>query len=164
MKTRSVTICLAALFVLKMCPLSQAQDQTAAFAYWHIWTGKDGKSHLTKCMMTNFMQQGVNKQLQIKQPGNVNIIFAYNPKGGWHENPRVQWVVPLQGSFFLEAQDGTQVTLAPGSLLLGEDLGTTPDLEGHKGHISANKGNEPLVLLISQLDVAPTLGEPCHIR
>ena len=161
---RSILGMSVSLFVLGLGPLAHAQETKASIDYWHLWTGHDGKSHLTKCAMTSFAQQSANQQLQIKQPGHANLIFAYNPKGDWHENPKVQWVMPVQGSLFIEAQDGTKVTLAPGSLYLGEDLNTSPDAEGHKGHVSANKGQGPLVLLIAQLDASPTIEEPCHIK
>jgi len=141
-----------------------AEIQKPSASYWHLWTGKDGKSRLSECAMTDFVKETTNRQWQISQPGTANIIFAYDPKGDWHENPRVQWVVPLQGQFFIEAQDGSQVTLAPGSLYLGEDLNTSPDAQGHKGHLSGKKGDEPLVLMIMQLDVKPTVDEPCHAK
>jgi len=151
----------AVLFALLAMPAFASEEKPAAH-YWHLWTGKDGLSHLTSCEMTGFTQQAANQQLQIKQPGAANIIFAYNPKGEWHENPRVQWVVPLKGTFIIKAQDGTQVTLEPGDLYLGEDLNTLPDAQGHKGHLSGKKGDDPLILMIMQLDVEPTIDLPCH--
>jgi len=152
------------LCILAIVSPVHAEDQRPSASYWHLWTGKDGKSHLSECAMTNFARQTLNQQWQIAQPGSANIIFAYDPKGDWHENPRVQWVVPLKGNFFIEAQDGSQVTLAPGSLYLGEDLNTSPDAQGRKGHLSGKKGDEPLVLMIMQLDVKPTVDEPCHAK
>jgi hypothetical protein len=153
-----------ALAVLAMMSPALAEDQKPAASYWHLWTGKDGMSHLSECAMRDFVQQTANRQWQIQQPGAANIIFAYNPKGDWHENPRVQWVVPLQGRFFIEAQDGSQVTLLPGSLYLGEDLNTLPDAQGRKGHLSGQNGSEPVVLMIMQLDAKPTIDEPCHAK
>jgi hypothetical protein len=153
-----------ALFVLAMVSPALAEDRKPSASYWHLWTGKDGMSHLSECVMSDFVQQTANPQWQIKQPGSAKIIFAYDPKGDWHENPLVQWVVPLQGQFFIKAQDGSQVTLPPGSLYLGEDLNTSADAQGHKGHLSGKKGDEPLVLMIMQLDVQPTVDEPCHAK
>ena len=114
--------------------------------------------------MTGFEQQAITKQWQRKEPGRAAVQFAINPKGDWHENPIVQWIVVLQGEFFIQAQDGTQATLEPGTLLLGEDLGTKPDAEGHRGHISGSKGDQPVALMFAQYDAKPTVGQPCHAK
>ncbi len=158
-------LCIEVLLIFAaIAPALAMEERKPAIPYWHLWTGKDGKSHLTECALTDFGAQSAGQQLQIQQPGTANIILAYNPKGDWHENPRVQWVVPLQGSFYIQAQDGSKVTLAPGNLYLGEDLNTTADADGHKGHISGSKGDDPVILLITQLDVKPTVEEPCHAK
>ena len=119
--------------------LINAQGQPAAVRYWHLWTGHDGTSHLTKCTMKGFVQAG-GQQWQAKQSDSATVIVAYNPKGDWHENPKVQWVMPVQGSFFAKAQDGSEVTLPPGALLLGEDLNTRPDAQGTQGSCQRQSG------------------------
>ena len=150
--------------LLAMAVPIPAQAQTASVPYWHLWTGEDGKSHLTQCTMTSFEKRGGGTQMQRKEPGPASLIIAVNPKGDWHENPTVQWIVPLQGAFYVQAQDGSEAVLQPGTVMLGEDLATKPDGAGHKGHVSANKGDKPLVLMIAQLDAKPTVEQPCHAK
>ena len=140
-----------------------AHAQAPALSYWHMWTGDDGKSHLTKCAMSGFTQQS-SKQWLLKAPGQANVAFAVDPKGDWHENPVVQWVVPIQGAFFVQTQDGAQATLLPGDLLLGEDLDTKPDGDGHKGHISASRGDKPVALMFAQFGDKATVGRPCRVK
>ena len=152
-----------ALVVAASVPAA-AQEAAPSVPYWHLWTGQDGKSHLTKCAMTGFTQQAITKQWQRPDTNSANVVFAVDPKGDWHENPKVQWVVTLQGAFYLKAQDDTEVTLRPGDLLLGEDLHTTADTHGNKGHVSASRGDKPVALMFAQIPVEPTIGQPCHAR
>jgi len=154
-----------ALLLASFAGSARAQeDEKPSLHYWHLWTGKDGKSHLTDCVMSDFERQTLSAQWHSKQPGKVDLNFAYNPLGDWHENPRVQWVTPLSGTFYIEAQDGSYALMQPGTLYLGEDLNTVADEKGHKGHVSANKSDKPLVLMIAQTDAKPTVGEPCHAK
>ena len=135
-----------------------------ALPYWHLWTGADGTSHLTKCAMTGFTQPGAGKQWLREEPGSRNLAFAVDPKGDWHENPVVQWVSVVQGAFYLRAQDGAEAILMPGDLLLGEDLGTKPDADGHRGHVSASRGDRPVALMFAQTADKPVVGQPCHAK
>src|SRR5271166_146458 len=87
-----------------------------------------------------------------------------NWKGSWHEDPRVQWVVPLNGSWFVEAQDGQRVEMGPGVVFLGEDQNTKPDAQGRKGHLSGNVGDGAVTLIVVQTDAKPTVAQPCHAK
>ena len=129
-----------------------------AVNYWHLWTDRQGKSHLTQCAMSNFVLQSMNKpadpQWQDRLHGSGRVIFTIQPphwNGAWHEDPTVQWVVPLEGAWFVEAQDGKRVEMGPGVVFLGEDQNTTPDAQGRKGHVSGN-------------DAKPTRDQPCHVK
>jgi hypothetical protein len=146
-----------------------AQDPSAN--YWHLWTDKQGTTHLTQCVMDSFVLQTMNKpaapQWQDRRPGNGHVIFTVQPphwNGAWHEDPRVQWVVPLKGTWFVEAQDGTRVEMGPGVPFLGEDQNSKPDAQGRRGHLAGNVGDGPVTLMVVQLDVTPTVGEPCHFK
>lgn len=140
--------------------------------YWHIWTDKHGESHLTHCRITRFdlksMAAPAQPQFQARQAAsNAQVIFTTQPanwKGTWHEDPKVQWVIPMQGTWFIEAMDGKRVNLGPGDVLLGEDQNTKTDAKGHKGHLSGNVGSGPVNLMVVQLAVKPTIDEACHIR
>jgi hypothetical protein len=166
-----VYLALAAAF-LGVCNVSvAAADDKPVLTYWHLWTDKQGMSHLTHCSMSSFTLLSMNKpaepQWQDRQPGKANVIFTVQPpnwKGTWHEDPRVQWVVPLNGSWFVEAQDGTRAEMGPGDVFLGEDLGTKPDARGYKGHLSGNVSSGPVTLMVVQLDTEPTVDQPCHVK
>jgi hypothetical protein len=139
--------------------------------YWHLWVDSDGKSHMTQCAMGDFVLQSMNKpadpQWQDRQSGNGRVIFTIQPaqwKGTWHEDPKVQWVVPLDGTWFVEAQDGTRAEMGPGVAFLGEDLQTKPDAQGRKGHLSGNIGDGPVTLIVVQTDAMPTRNQPCHVK
>ena len=60
--------------------------------------------------------------------------------------------------------DGKRVEMGPGEISFGEDQGTRPDTQGHKGHLSGTVGNEPSVLMIVQLPDVPTSEQPTHFQ
>jgi hypothetical protein len=142
-----------------------------AMHYWHLWTDTNGVSHLTECMLNNFTLQSMNKpadpQWQDRQSARGDVMFTVQPAnwhGTWHEDPRVQWVVPLEGTWFVEAQDGTRAEMGPGVPLLGEDQNSKPDSKNYRSHLSGNVGTGAVSLMVVQLDVQPTVGQPCHAK
>jgi hypothetical protein len=148
-----------------------AESTKPTAKYWHLWTDKEGKTHMTQCSASNFALQRMNKpadpQWENRLAGNGKVIFTVQPvhwNGAWHENPKVQWVVPLEGTWFVEAQDGTRAEMGPGVVFLGEDQNSSPDSLGHKGHLAGNVGNGAVTLMVVQTDAAPTVGKPCHIE
>lgn len=150
---------------------AQSSGSAPIVKYWHLWTDQQGKSHMTQCDMNNFVLQSMNKpadpQWQNRLAGDGKVIFTVQPahwRGTWHEDPTVQWVVPLEGTWFVEAQDGTRVEMGPGVVFLGEDQNTVADAQGRKGHLSGNVGEGPVTLMVLQTDAAPTRGEPCHVK
>ena len=141
-------------------------------AYWDNWTDQAGVSHLTRCMLHSFSLHSVAKpaapewqdhqaapalavQTNVEPPGWV---------GQWHENPKVQWIMPIAGSWFVQAMDGTSVTVGPGDVIVGEDQGTKPDAAGHKGHLARNPGPGPVSRMIVQMAEMPRVAGPCRFR
>jgi hypothetical protein len=131
--------------------------------YWHLWTDDDGVSHQTRCALENFEFKGVgdadpqwnNKQIRSE----ATVVFTVQPVGWvgeWHENPAPQWIVPLSGSWWVEAMDGTRREFGPGELSLGEDQNCKADAQGRKGHRSGVIGNTPATLMTIQLHVPPS--------
>jgi len=57
-----------------------------------------------------------------------------------------------------------RVEMGPGEFELGEDQGCRADAEGCRGHLSGTVGDEPCVLMVVGLDVAPTVAQPCRVR
>jgi hypothetical protein len=150
---------------------SATEPASPTASYWHLWTDKAGQSHMTECPLSAFVLQSMNKpadpQWQDRLGGTASVIFTVQPaewNGDWHEDPHVQFVVPLKGSWFVEGQDGKRVEMGPGTVFLGEDQNTEPDANGHKGHLSGNVGNGPVTLMIASLDWKPTAGQPCHVK
>jgi hypothetical protein len=130
--------------------------------YWHLWTDASGVSHQTRCVLENFDFQGVGDaapQYNDRQPrGPSTVVFTVQPVGWlgeWHENPAPQWIVPLSGSWWVEAMDGTRIDFGPGEISFGEDQGCVTDSAGRRGHRSGTKGDQPAVLMTVQLHIPP---------
>jgi hypothetical protein len=142
------------------------------FHYWHNWTDDKGVSHMTKCPILNFelksMSPPADPQWQARQASaQSQVILTQQPagwKGAWHEDPKVQWIVPLRGTWFVEAMDGTRVELGPGDVSVGEDQNTKPDAKGRKGHLSGNVSSGPIMLMVIQLEETPTVNQPCRFK
>jgi hypothetical protein len=176
MRMRIAAVLAALSAGMSASPLAFALAETAPPAkpsvnYWHLWTDARGRSHLTLCPMGSFLLQSMNKpadpQWQDRLSGSGRVIFTVQPaqwNGAWHEDPRVQWVVPLDGAWFVEAQDGKRVEMGPGVVFLGEDQNTVPDAQGRKGHVSGNVGDGAVALMVVQTDAKPTKDEPCHVK
>lgn len=140
-------------------PAPPSNDQPTLI-YWHVWTDADGISHQTQCKLHQFEQKSIAENTapqwnnQLLTTG-ANVMFTVLPVGWvgeWHENPQPQWIVPLSGRWFVETMDGQRVEMGPGDVSFGGDQNTQPDVEGHQGHLSGTVGNEPAVLMITQLN------------
>ena len=139
----------------------------AQLPFWHCFTDPDGNSRQARRTLKGFERQsmggdaGEQWNLPFDAPVKT-ILFAELPvgfDGDWHENPEVQWIVPLSGSWWVETMDGQRVEMGPGEISLGHDQGT----KGGKGHRSGVVGDAPCRMMIVQLgalpdDVAAQLG------
>ncbi len=140
--------------------------------YWDNWTDAAGTSHLTRCAMRRFALKSASPpatpEWQDRQPAAARTVqFHVEPPGwdgGWHENPAVQWIVPLSGIWFVQAMDGSRIAVGPGDVVVGEDQGARTDAQGHRGHLSRNPGTGPVSLMIVQLAGLPQSGRPCRFE
>ncbi|AEI37284.1 MAG: cupin domain-containing protein [Zymomonas mobilis subsp. pomaceae] len=173
MKSRRVTVALATIMYLAIgASVAKAVPQVPKAAYWHNWTDSKGVTHLTKCYFHNYdlktMSKPAGPQWQDRlSEGNATVISTIQPahwNGIWHEDPKVQWIIPLKGTWFVEAMDGTRVKMGPGEISLGEDQNSIPDAAGKKGHLAGNVGNGPVTLMVVQLSAIPTINQPCHFK
>lgn len=154
---------------LWIAPAAAAAPQVA---YWDNWTDAAGISHLTRCKLDGFSLRSVSRsatpEWQDRQPAPARtVLINVEPpgwSGGWHENPTVQWITPLSGTWLVQALDGSQATVGPGDLMIGEDQGSRPDAAGHAGHLSRNAGKVPVSLMIVQLGEMKRNGRPCRFR
>ena len=83
--------------------------------------------------------------------GASGVIFRENPGDyhyQWHNAPRRQYIVMLEGSVEIEIGDGTRRVFHPGEILLAED--TTG-----QGHISRAVNGQPRKSLFIPLDPEP---------
>ncbi|GBR04059.1 cupin domain-containing protein [Acetobacter oeni] len=140
--------------------------------YWHNWTDHDGVSHMTHCPVQNFdlktMSKPAGPQWQDRlKAGPSQVIFTVQPAhwdGSWHPDPKVQWIIPLKGSWYVTAMDGKKVIMGPGDVSLGEDQKSRKDARGHIGHFAGNVGDDPVELMVIQTDETPTTDQPCRFR
>jgi len=170
-RTLSSVSILAAMmpFTALAQPEMPSVEQPAGVPYWDNWTDEQGVSHLTKCKLKNFTlsrlaahadPQWVNHA----QQGEARMVTSIQPahwKGGWHAPESVQWIIPIQGVWFVQSMDGTRVELNPGDALLSEDVGAKSDAQGHTGHLSGNVGDAPVALMITQFASAHASHRPC---
>ncbi len=127
--------------------------------YWRVGVNQDGVSHQERREITAFEHGGMggaapqwNAKLPV-QP--IHAMFSVLPvgwTGDWHENPKPQWIVPLAGRWFVETMDGHRVEMGTGDVSFGGDQNCKADAEGHKGHRSGVLGDEPVVLMIVQME------------
>lgn len=170
----AVAVALAAVHIAGGAQVESSKKQPAKpkFYYWHNWTDMNGVSHLAHCSVSSFELRSIeppaDAQWQAQQPESKSqVVFTEQPigwKGSWHEEPKVQWMVPLQGRVFVQAMDGKRVELGPGEVLLAEDQNTKSDAQGHKGHLDGNVGSGAVRLLLIQSSEQPTINQPCRFK
>ena len=139
-----------------------------AMPYWHVYVDADGVSRQARCELTRFELKGIGPDVAPQwndkmKPSRAGVTFTVLPVGWigeWHENPKPQWIAILSGRWFVETMDGTRVEMGPGEIMMGEDQGTT----GRKGHRSGTVGDEPCTMIVTGLDIAPTVAQPGRFR
>ena len=153
-------------------PRSDGDPAPPVTQYWHNWTDGKGVSHLTRCELSTFELQSLSppaapEWANRQASGNASVITVPQPagwKGMWHQESKVYWIVTLTGKWFVEAMDGTRMELGPGDVWLAEDQESKEDAEGRKGHHSGNIGDETVTLMVVELDVMPTVDQPCRFK
>ncbi|GJE79108.1 cupin domain-containing protein [Methylorubrum thiocyanatum] len=147
-------------------------DKTApTMEYWHVYTDAEGMSRQKKCTLSAFKFQGVGPDVEPQwndkqESSKAAVTFTVLPVGWvgeWHENPKPQWIAILSGRWFVETMDGTRVEMGPGELMMGEDQ-NTKERDGKKGHLSGTIGEAPCTMIVTGLDVAPTVDRPGRFR
>jgi hypothetical protein len=128
-----------------------------AFSYFRLESLDQGPTTMTPAVIDGFEVRslgGAAAASAIRDvPGTFqNVSFVALPVGWvgeWHESPYPQWVVALQGRWFIEPQDGSRVEMGPGDLHWGADQHTHDDGRG-RGHRSGQLGDEPCLLMMVQ--------------
>ena len=102
-----------------------------------VFTGDDGKSHFEDLDVPLTVEHEFGSMSE-PHPAQ-SVIFRSTPAdydAGFHNAPRRQYVVVLEGALEVETGDGSKRLLSPGDILLGED--TTGE-----GHITRAVGGQP---------------------
>ncbi len=108
---------------------------------WRVYSGSDGRSHLaqTPLLMEPFTDtEGAYGKATALEAA-TGISFRVSPPGyalNWHCAPRRQYSIALSGAAEIEVGDGTVARIAPGDVVLAEDL-------TGQGHITRVVGDQP---------------------
>ena len=101
-----------------------------------VYSGSDGESHFED-VTPEELAEIVN---QVGE-GEVSLGIRRSPTfSDFHNAPRLQYVVNIQGIAEFETADGNKCRMVPGDVLIGEDI------EGH-GHIARSLGEETRISL-----------------
>jgi len=84
--------------------------------HWRIYTGEDGHSYFEEMKLPeeSLFEYSPN-------PGETMDFRRVNVDG-WHNPPRRQWVIHLEGTAELAISDGTKKVMWPGDMVLMEDM------------------------------------------
>jgi hypothetical protein len=156
----------------------KGQDATSApsgddkqppnFRYTHLWTSKDGETHISECEMKGFIlksfaEKGAKQYVKQSKVKPEKISFSQLPEGTFsdlHSPPGVQWVVDMQGSWFVETSDGTRREFSPGEVMFQDNVENSPAAKQPQ-HKSGTNGKEPCNQMIMQVERKPEVDNPC---
>ncbi len=135
--------------------------------YWHVYVDDEGMSRQQRFELSHFELKGIdakvepqwNDKMDSSKAGVTFTVLPVGWVGDWHENPKPQWIAVLTGRWFVETMDGNRVEMGPGELMMGEDQNTKAR-DGRKGHKSGTVGSEPCTMIVTGLDVTPTVNKP----
>ncbi len=124
-------------------------------SYWHVYTDENGISRQQKRTLSAFEKESMGgdsgEQWNLKFTKHAQrIIFSELPgdfDGDWHENPEPQWIIPLEGGWWVETMDGTRVEMRKGEISFGADQNTKDE----KGHRSGTLDGKPCKMMIVQI-------------
>jgi quercetin dioxygenase-like cupin family protein len=89
----------------------------------HLYTGDDGESHFTEGGVDLSPLDAANAGSPSEAA--TTVSFQESAAGSsltWHNAPRRQYVITLSGTLEFETRGGERFTIAPGNVLLAEDM------------------------------------------
>ncbi len=111
-----------------------------------IFTGSDGESHFEDIDIPLESTGGVDRRSELMKATGITFgELDSDYKNDWHNAPRRQFVITLEGEVEIVIGDGTKRQFGPGDILLAED--TTG-----RGHISRAVNNQPRKSIFVTLD------------
>ena len=90
--------------------------------YTRLYAGTDGESHFEDIKVPLNIKRGVSQQSELMKA--TGIIFRESTSSkemDWHNAPRRQFIINLEGEREVEIGDGTRRIFRPGDILLAED-------------------------------------------
>ncbi len=111
-----------------------------------IYTGSDGESHFEDSEIAVESKGTLGRWSEpMKATGIIFQEQDIDYEKDWHNAPRRQFVITLEGEGEIEISEHTKRRFRPGDILLAED--TTG-----RGHISRVVSNQPRKIMIITLD------------
>ena len=104
--------------------------------YTRFYTGTDGESHFEDVEITLGEMRNFSRLSQLEKA--TGIIFRETSGDyylDWHNAPRRQYIIILEGKVEIEVSDGTVRRFGAGDVMLAEDT-------SGRGHISRAVNNE----------------------
>lgn len=112
-----------------------------------LYTGADGQTHAEEMDMKFVPRAGGDKYEQsdfVKAASAQVVRAAPGYVQDWHTAPRRQYVITISGRGEIELAGGKKIPMAPGRILLVEDV-------TGKGHLTRTIGNQDRVSMIVPL-------------
>ena len=106
-----------------------------------IYTGDDGETHFEEL---DLPYEAIADAQVTAMSGASGVQFRKTPAGSfsdWHQAPRRQYVITLQGQMEVGICDGTKRLFNPGDVLLADDLtgrGHTTEAVGGDARVSVS--------------------------
>ena len=113
----------------------------------HLYTGRDNESHFGEVEVELRDLEGFASSVSDPQQS-TGMIFRSTTGDyllDWHNAPRKQYVIILEGQVEIEIGDGTKRRFGPGEMFLAEDL-------TGRGHISRAVDGQPRKSIFVFLD------------
>ncbi len=110
--------------------------------YWRVYTGEDGHSHFEELRLPE------EDLFQYALKAGETMDFRRVNMDSWHNPPRRQWVIHLEGAAEIGISDGTTKIMRPGDMVLMEDM-TGP------GHTTTPLVRPWLIALVARADQTP---------
>ncbi|MFH0846834.1 MAG: hypothetical protein V1894_02095 [Chloroflexota bacterium] len=114
--------------------------------YVHLYSGTDGKSHFEDVEVPLTLGRPQEESsAPIKATG---VLFRITGGGydlDWHNPPRRQFVITLEGEVEITASDGTKRRFGPGDIMLADDI------KG-QGHLTQGLSQKPRRAVVVTLE------------
>lgn len=138
---------IASLLFANTQTVLMAQEHTA-LTVTRLYTGQDGQSHFERLPLKFSPRAGHSKSIEQSEISVAIKSYIVRAAPGyfesWHNADVRRYVIPISGRAEIEIADGQKFAVAPGTILLAEDL-------TGKGHIFRVVGDVEWVALFLDL-------------